>query len=224
MNSKTYRNSISSRLFNKGWRITKRCFDLFISLTCLLLFSPLILLMAILIRIDSPGNPFFIQKRVGRDGSYFHIFKMRTLYLEHFGIFPGEEEPDEFRITPIGKHLRLSKLDELPQLLNVLLGDMSIVGPRPDIPMQADNYSFSQYQRLCIKPGITGIAQISGNTLLTWNDRIILDNWYIENWSLLLDFRIIALTVLSIIKRKKYNTDPFLLHGLLPDKNSALVS
>src|SRR4051812_26161440 len=110
----TYKSSMSSSLFNKNWLVAKRCLDIFISLTCLLLFSPVILLIALTVILDSPGNPFFVQKRVGRNGGLFNIFKIRTLYLKHFGILPGEE-PEDYRITRIGKYLRRSKLDELPQ-------------------------------------------------------------------------------------------------------------
>lgn len=217
-------DTIKSTLFQAGWRITKRSMDLLIGLPGLLMMSPLILLMALLVRLDSPGNPFFTQVRVGRNGRHFTIFKMRTLYLQHFGIFPLEEEPKAYCITRLGKYLRWSKLDELPQLLNVVLGHMSIVGPRPDIPEQVAHYTLSQRRRLLVKPGLTGITQISGNTLLSWPDRILLDTWYIQNWSWRLDLRISMLTLAAIVQGESLQADPFHLHAQLPDKNKALSS
>jgi len=183
-----------------------------IAIPCLLLFTPLILLIAFLVRLDSPGNPFFMQTRTGRNRKPFSIFKIRTLYIQHFGIFPGEDEPDNYRITKIGKFLRRSKLDELPQLLNVVLGSMSLVGPRPDIPEQVAMYTPQQSERLLVKPGLTGVTQISGNIFLSWPDRIRLDVWYIRNRSLLLDIKIIALTLVAVFKGETIDSDPFNLH------------
>ncbi len=205
-------NTIRRPVFIAGCLITKRITDLLIGLPCLLLFVPVILFIAILVRLESPGNPFFIQIRIGRDGKPFSIFKIRTLYIEHFGIFPGEDEPDDYRITKIGKLLRRSKLDELPQLLNVVLGHMAIVGPRPDIPSQVEIYTKQQHERLMVKPGLTGVTQISGNTVLTWPDRIRLDVWYIRNWSFMLDLKIISLTLIAIFEGETIHSDPFNLH------------
>lgn len=211
-----------STLFLRGSLTLKRSIDLFSGLLGLLICSPFILLMALLVRLDSPGNPFFTQVRVGKNGKHFIIFKIRTLYREHFGIVPDEEGPCDYRITRLGKYLRVSKLDELPQLLNVIFGHMSLVGPRPDIPEQACSYTPFQRQRLLIKPGLTGVAQISGNTLLSWSDRIALDIWYIKNWSCLLDFKIILFTLLAIIQGESLNADPFGLHSQLADKNKTV--
>lgn len=157
--------------------------------------------------------------RAGRNGKQFTIFKFRTLYLEHFGIVPGEEEPEAYRITRLGKYLRRSKLDEIPQLFNVVLGQMSVVGPRPDILEQAANYSTFQRQRLSVKPGLTGITQVSGNTMLSWPDRIRLDLFYIENWSWLLDIRIISYTLFAIVVGSTLKFDPFNLHSQLSGKS-----
>ncbi len=201
-------NSVS----NKTGLTTKRLIDLLIAIPCLLLFTPLILLIAFLVRLDSPGNLFFMQTRTGRNRKPFSIFKIRTLYIQHFGIFPGEDEPDNYRITKIGKFLRRSKLDELPQLLNVVLGSMSLVGPRPDIPEQVAMYTPQQSERLLVKPGLTGVTQISGNIFLSWPDRIRLDVWYIRNRSLLLDIKIIALTLVAVFKGETIDSDPFNLH------------
>lgn len=212
---------MKSLLFKRRWITSKRALDLAISLPCLVIFGPLVLLIAFLIRIESQGNPFFRQLRVGKNGNYFTLIKIRTLYVEQFGIFLNEEiGPKDYRVTRLGRYLRRSKLDELPQLLNVVLGHMSIVGPRPDIPVQVSAYTTAQRQRLLVKPGLTGIAQISGNTLLSWPDRILLDRWYIENWSFWLDIKIIALTFLVITKEESLDADPFGLHQQLLDKNT----
>jgi undecaprenyl phosphate N,N'-diacetylbacillosamine 1-phosphate transferase len=190
----------------------KRLIDLSLAIPALIFFSPIIVLMAILVRIDSPGNPFFVQIRVGEKGKHFKIYKIRSLYTEHFGIVPDQEEPDGYRITRVGKYLRRSKLDELPQLFNVILGQMSLVGPRPDIPEQVCNYTPFQKQRLSVKPGLTGISQISGNTLLPWSERIMLDIWYINNQSLLLDFKIMRHTPAVLLNSPTLRLDPFGLH------------
>jgi len=194
---------------NSKGLIFKRFSDILLGLVCLFLCAPVILLIAIIVMLNSPGNPFFTQVRVGRNGKRFIIFKMRTLFIHHFGIVPNQEAPDAHRITWIGKYLRRSKLDELPQLVNIVMGQMSFVGPRPDIPEQANRYTRFQQQRLCVKPGLTGISQVSGNTLLSWPDRIVLDIWYIKNRSLLLDLKIIMFTITAIVKGEKQHADPF---------------
>ena len=198
------------------YRIIKRCFDMLIAVPSLVVLSPLIILTTLLVRLDSPGNPFFSQVRIGRNGKYFTMFKLRTLYLEHFGIFTDEEQPHAYRITRIGKYLRRSKIDEIPQLINVVLGHMSIVGPRPDVPVQLINYTTDQLDRFLVKPGLTGLSQVSGNTVLSWPNRIWLDIWYIKNWTLLMDIQIILFTVVAIIKGENLNADPFNLHRQLP--------
>ena len=196
---------------NKKWLVIKRLMDLAIGLPSLLVLGPVILTIAILIRLDSKGNPFFLQEREGRNRQKFKIFKFRTLFLEHFGVLPDEEVPHPRRITRIGKYLRRSKLDELPQLINVILGDMSIVGPRPCVPFYIpfqNYYTSEQIRRLAVKPGLTGIPQISGNVLLQWDERIWLDVWYIENWSWQLDVKIITLTFTAIYRGEELNSDP----------------
>jgi undecaprenyl phosphate N,N'-diacetylbacillosamine 1-phosphate transferase len=217
-----FTNIFNNVIFFVSSRIYKRLMDLIFGFILLPFFCPLILIIAVLVVLESPGNPFFTQIRIGKNGKSFVIFKIRTLYREHFGIVVNEEQPSPYRITGIGKYLRITKLDELPQIINVLLGDMSLVGPRPDIPQQTCYYTPFQKQRLLVKPGLTGIAQISGNTLLTWPERIILDIWYIENWSFLLDLKIIFLSLISISKFEKMLLDPFDLHKHLPDKSKAI--
>ena len=128
-----------------------------------------------------------------------------------------ENEISQHRITRIGRlFLRRSKLDELPQLLNIIFGEMSFVGPRPDILEQVNNYTDFQYRRLSVKPGLTGASQISGNNLLSWPHRIWLDIWYIENQNLLLDVQIIALTIITVFRGEIINDDPLDLHRLVP--------
>ena len=206
-------DSFRSSIFITRWLIAKRITDLLIGIPCFLISIPVILFIAFLVRLESRGNPFFTQIRTGRKGKQFVIFKIRTLYIKYFGIFPLEDEPEDFRITKVGKYLRRSKSDELPQLLNVILGHMSLVGPRPDIPVQAALYTPEQAERLLVKPGLSGITQISGNTFLSWSDRIKLDIWYIKNWSFLLDIKILCLTLFAVFKGETGNSDPFNLHA-----------
>lgn len=207
---------VNPRLANPYWLLAKRCLDLLLCLPCLVLVAPLLIVLAVLVWLDSPGNPFFVQQRVGLHGKYFPIFKFRTLYLEQFGVYlDGEIEPTDFRVTRLGRYLRRSKIDELPQLLNVVLGHMSVVGPRPDIPESVATYTPVQHQRFLVKPGLTGVAQISGNIHLTWADRIALDRWYISNWSWGLDLRIILLTPYAICRGESVDFDPLQLHPRL---------
>lgn len=212
-------NSIETLYFNPDTISPKRIFDLLMGLICLVVFSPVIIIIAILIMLDSPGNPFFKQVRAGRNGKYFNILKFRTLFIHHFGIFLEEEHVNPNRITRVGKFLRRSKLDELPQLVNIIFGDMSFVGPRPDIIEQVNNYTSLQRKRLLVKPGLTGISQISGNTMLSWPHRIWLDNWYIQNKTWLLDTQIIFLTIVSIFRGETPTSDPFNLHAKVPPES-----
>jgi len=178
----------------------KRTLDLAIGIVLLPIASPVILLMALAIRIESKGNPFFVQQRVGLSGKSFSMLKMRTLYSDKFGLRERGNELtlNDARITKVGRFLRRTKLDELPQFLHVLSGKMSLVGPRPDIPEQVVLYSQQQRERLNAKPGLTGIAQVSGNTFLSWPIRIELDRWYIKNASVSLDLKIVFQTLVAI--------------------------
>lgn len=167
--------------------------------------------------MESPGNPIFTQKRVGRGGKLFTIYKIRTLYTHHFGLFPDKDYVDAHRITTVGRYLRRSKLDELPQLLNILLGDMSFIGPRPYTDLDFD--TTVRIERMQMRPGLTGLAQISGNITLGKTNIAWMDTWYIENFSLPVDIRILIFTIPSIIKGEKKDVDPFKLHPQLPVKN-----
>jgi lipopolysaccharide/colanic/teichoic acid biosynthesis glycosyltransferase len=174
----------------------RRAFDLGISLIATLLTAPVVALLALAIRLESTGQPLYTQTRVGKDGREFAIYKLRTMVhgAEFIGAGLAIQEGDE-RITALGRFLRRYSLDELPNLWNVLRGDMSIVGPRPTLSAQVQQYTPRQRGRLAVKPGITGWAQVNGRASLPWSERIELDLWYVEHRSLALDARILARTV-----------------------------
>jgi lipopolysaccharide/colanic/teichoic acid biosynthesis glycosyltransferase len=174
---------------------TKRALDVALASAGLMAGGPLVLAAMAAIRLESPGHPLYRQRRVGRDGERFDLYKLRTMVhgAEHVGAGMAVNEGDP-RITRVGAFLRRTSLDELPNLLNVLRGEMSIVGPRPTVPVQVDQYTERQRGRLAVKPGITGWAQVHGRASLPWSERIELDLWYVEHWSLALDLRILART------------------------------
>ncbi len=161
-----------------------------------LLTAPIIAVLALAIRLETPGHPIYSQTRTGAGGEPFSIFKLRTMVrgAEFTGAGLAIQEGDD-RITRVGAALRRFSLDELPNLWNVVRGEMSIVGPRPTVPVQVAQYTERQRRRLAVKPGITGWAQINGRASLPWSERIELDIWYVENRSLSLDLRIIARSV-----------------------------
>lgn len=162
----------------------------------LVLSAPVQLAAMIAIRIESPGSPIYRQRRVGKDGVQFDMYKLRTMVADaEFtgdGLAVNRGDP---RITRVGAFLRRFSVDELPNLVNVLRGEMAIVGPRPTIQAQVDQYTERQLRRLEVKPGLTGWAQIKGRASLPWDERIELDVWYVENKSLKLDAKIVARTV-----------------------------
>jgi lipopolysaccharide/colanic/teichoic acid biosynthesis glycosyltransferase len=172
-----------------------RVLDVVLAGLLLLVTAPLLALAALAIRAESRGPVFYRQLRVGRDGESFELWKLRTMVpgAESMGagIYVLDGDP---RITRVGRMLRRFSLDELPNLVNVLRGDMAIVGPRPTVQEQVDRYTDRQRRRLEVKPGITGWAQINGRTSLPWPDRIELDVWYVEHRSMRLDLRILART------------------------------
>jgi lipopolysaccharide/colanic/teichoic acid biosynthesis glycosyltransferase len=174
----------------------KRALDLAIALPLTLVTSPLVALLAVAVRLESPGASIYRQTRVGRDGRPFEIYKLRTMVsgAEFVGAGLAIAEGDA-RITRLGALLRRYSLDELPNLWNVLRGEMSIVGPRPTLKGQVDVYTPRQRGRLAVKPGITGWAQINGRASLPWPERIELDLWYVEHRSLALDLRILGRTL-----------------------------
>jgi lipopolysaccharide/colanic/teichoic acid biosynthesis glycosyltransferase len=173
----------------------KRGFDVALAAAALLVAAPLLLVACAAIRLESPGSPVYRQRRVGRGGREFDLLKLRTMVsgAEHIGAGLAVDEDDP-RITRTGALLRRLSLDELPNLVNVLAGDMSLVGPRPTVQVQVAQYTERQRGRLAVEPGITGWAQVCGRAALPWHERIELDLWYIEHWSLRLDARILLRT------------------------------
>lgn len=174
-------------------KLIKWVADRLISAIALLFFSPLLLIIAIALYIRMGSPILFTQSRSGKDGSIFTLYKFRT--MTDARNFEGNLLPDEQRLTVLGKFLRRTKLDELPQLWNVLKSDMSIVGPRPTLPQQVQDYDHFQRRRLLVPPGLSGWAQVNGNIQLSWPERICLDVWYIDHWSLWLDLVILSKTV-----------------------------
>ena len=181
-------------------RPSKRFLDVVLAGAGSALSAPLVALAAVAIRIESAGNPIYRQTRVGKDGVPFEIYKLRTMM--HGAEFIGAGlaiQRGDVRITRVGQILRRLSLDELPNLWNVLSGEMSIVGPRPTIAVQVAQYTERQRGRLAVKPGITGWAQVNGRTSLPWSERIELDLWYVEHESLALDLRILAMTARAVL-------------------------
>ncbi len=177
-----------------------RVFDLLVASVALVLTSPLVVVAMIAIRIESSGSPIYRQRRVGKDGEPFEMLKLRTMVsgAEHHGAGLAVNFGDP-RITRVGHILRRFSIDELPNLVNVLRGEMSIGGPRPTIQVQVDQYTERQRRRLEVKPGLTGWAQVNGRASLPWHERIELDLWYVEHRSFLLDLRIIFRTVEMLV-------------------------
>ena len=173
----------------------KRALDVGVAGTALLLSAPVLALAALLIRLESPGHPIYRQRRVGRDGRPFEVYKLRTMVAGAEGMGAGlAVDEGDARITRIGAVLRRTSIDELPNLVNVLRGEMSLVGPRPTVQVQVDQYTERQRGRLAVPPGITGWAQVHGRATLPWVERIELDLWYAEHASLRLDLRVLVLT------------------------------
>jgi lipopolysaccharide/colanic/teichoic acid biosynthesis glycosyltransferase len=179
----------------------KRALDLLIAVPAALVTAPLVALLALAIRLESRGAAIYRQVRIGRDGAPFQIFKLRTMVsgAEFKGAGLAIDAGDA-RITRIGAWLRRYSLDELPNLWNVVRGEMSIVGPRPTVGVQVEKYTERQRGRLAVKPGITGWAQINGRASLPWPERIELDLWYVEHWSLRLDVAIILRTGAVLVR------------------------
>jgi lipopolysaccharide/colanic/teichoic acid biosynthesis glycosyltransferase len=178
----------------------QRALDVAIAGPLSVLSAPVVAALALAVRLESPGHPLYTQTRVGKDGELFQIYKLRTMVrgAEFTGAGLAIQEGDD-RITRIGTFLRRYSLDELPNLWNVLRGEMSIVGPRPTLPVQVEQYTERQRGRLTVKPGISGWAQVNGRASLPWPERIELDLWYVEHRSLWLDLRILARTVRMVV-------------------------
>lgn len=200
--------------------ILKRCLDLLMSIVALVVLSIPLAIIGLLVWIDSGWPVIFVQERVGLRGRTFKIYKFRTMAKDAVNVGMGlRTSKDDPRITRVGRFLREYHLDELPQIINVLIGDMSIVGPRPTIPSQVRTYTPFEMRRLEVRPGITGLAQVSGNNELPWEERIKLDVYYVDHASLLLDLNIIVKTIFTVLKRRGvYGTD-----GIVHDKEEPLA-
>ncbi|GKQ43364.1 UDP-galactose phosphate transferase [Companilactobacillus sp. RD055328] len=196
----------------------KRFLDLILSFLLLIVLSPVILIEAIVIAFKFKENPIFISTRSGKDGKPFKIIKfksMRTLYDNN-----GELLSDEERITSFGILLRSSSLDELPQLVNVFLGEMSLVGPRPLNASYLDRYTDEQRRRLEVRPGITGWAQVNGRNTISWERKFELDCYYVDHQSFILDSKILLLTILKVITREGISQNGFINATSFKGKNS----
>lgn len=172
--------------------------DLFCAVIALLLSVPLLVIISIVLFITNNGKTFFLQKRVGKNGKIFKVIKFKTMN-DNKDVF-GELLPDEDRLTGFGKFIRKTSLDELPQLLNVIKGDMSLVGPRPLLVEYLPLYNNKQQKRHLVKPGITGWAQVNGRNAISWHQKFEYDVWYVENTTFLLDVKIIGLTIIKALK------------------------
>jgi sugar transferase EpsL len=181
----------------------KRLFDFIVATLALFTLSPLLLLLAFLVGLNSGFPILFHQRRPGLHGKPFTLYKFRTMTDERDA--QGNLFPDAERLTPFGRFLRSTSLDELPELFNVLKGEMSLVGPRPLLMRYLDRYTPEQMRRHEVKPGITGWAQVNGRNAITWEQKFTLDVWYVDNQSLWLDLKIIALTAWKILKREGIN-------------------
>jgi lipopolysaccharide/colanic/teichoic acid biosynthesis glycosyltransferase len=201
----------------KGRRLQlglKRLFDLVVAATGLMIIAPLLLVLAIAVRLSSPGPIFFTQERLGKFGQPFTIYKFRTMVdgAIHMGagIYTFEGDP---RITAVGKILRDYHLDELPQLLNVLRGEMSLVGPRPLLVSALETYSTRQKRRLLMPPGITAWVAVKGGLDNTLEERLEFDVWYVDHWSFLLDLWILLLTIPVVLRKEGvYESPPPEIH------------
>jgi lipopolysaccharide/colanic/teichoic acid biosynthesis glycosyltransferase len=182
---------------------TKRFFDILISVLVLLLLFPVLVLLALLVRFKLGTPILFRQQRPGLNGRQFTLIKFRTMTDRRDAA--GNLLPDADRLTPFGKFLRASSLDELPELLNVLKGEMSLVGPRPLLMQYLPLYTPEQMRRHEVRPGITGWAQVNGRNALTWEEKFALDVWYVDNHTFWLDLKIIFLTLWKIIGREAIN-------------------
>lgn len=205
-----------------GFRKMKRLVDIIISLIALLILCPIFLLVAFKV-LKNLGSPiFFLQERPGKDGKLFKMIKFRS--MKDAVDKEGNPLPDELRITPFGQKLRSTSLDEMPQLINVLKGDMSVVGPRPMLKDFVELYSPEQARRLNVRPGMTGLAQVSGRNELDYKERFKCDVWYVDNHNTWVDFKIMFKTVKVMFKREGINAPghvgPSLFTGNQPENQA----
>lgn len=209
------------RLINRPFRLFKRLIDIILCLIVMPLLLPLLLIVAVLIKLDSPGPVLFKQKRIGKGGRPFDIYKLRTMrhnsdisglkeFMKQYiqgqvpddgnKDYPVYKPPIQNQITRIGKFLRKTSIDELPQLWNVLAGEMSLVGPRPNVPWEVEAYDSWHNERLEVKPGITGLAQVKGRSGIKFSELVAYDVEYVKNQSVFFDMKIIWWTVIAVLK------------------------
>ena len=200
----------------------KRLFDLFVTFAGLILLLPLLLVLALLVRLKHGAPVFFRQTRPGLHGRPFKMVKFRTMTDERGA--DGNLLPDEQRLTGFGKFMRSTSLDELPELWNVLKGEMSLVGPRPLLMEYLPLYSQEQARRHKVRPGITGWAQVNGRNAISWDDKFKLDVWYVDNWSLWLDMKILWLTAGKVLKRDGISQEGSVTMEKFRGSNSEAVS
>lgn len=187
-------------------KYSKPVIDFCVSFILVICLSPVLVTMIILLHFSNQGEGvFFTQTRTGKNAKLFKIKKFRTMTNKRD--FQGRLLPDDARVTPVGKFVRNSSLDEIPQLFNVLNGDMSLIGPRPLLEKYIPLYSKTQFRRHEIKPGITGWAQVNGRNNISWKKKFELDVWYVDNQSFLLDLKILGMTVIKVLKRKDITTE-----------------
>ena len=196
----------------KHGQSAKRFFDFGMAVVAFSFLFPLLCLLMVCVRIKLGSPIFFFQWRIGRHGRTFRIFKFRTMSDEHDA--DGNLLPDEQRLTSFGKFLRMNSLDELPELFNVVTGHMSLVGPRP-LPIEyRERFSSIQWRRHEVKPGITGLVQISGRNALTWEQKFKIDVWYVDHWSFWLDIKILIGTISHLLRREGISHEG---HATMPE-------
>lgn len=184
-------------------KFLKRIIDVLISLIVIIFLSPIFIILIVLLSISNHGKPFFLQSRPGLNCKLFKLVKFKT--MNDYCDANGKLLPDRYRLTKVGRFMRSTSLDELPQMLNVLKGDMSLIGPRPLLVKYLPLYNDFQKRRHILKPGITGWAQVNGRNALSWEEKFKLDIWYVDNCSFLFDCKILWLTVIKVFKREGIN-------------------
>ena len=186
---------------------TKYVADRLIALISLVVLSPVLILIAIAVKLDDGGPILFSQKRAGLKEKPFDIWKFRTMIIDADKYLDASGMPTKDRVTRVGKFLRRTSMDELPQLFNILIADMSLVGPRPVLPEHIQRYSKEQRGRFIMRPGLTGLAQVSGRNMLKWSNRLEFDVQYVDQFSLFLDMKIIFKTFIMLFTRVDYSLD-----------------
>jgi sugar transferase EpsL len=203
--------------------MVRRFIDVAAAVVGLVLLSPILLAVALVVRFTLGSPVLFRQVRAGRDGRPFTIYKFRSMRNPDGPVEAGVD--DELRLTTVGRFLRMTSLDELPELINVFKGDMALVGPRPLLPEYVGRYSPEQARRLAVRPGVTGYAQVKGRNALSWEDKFALDVYYVDHQSLWFDLRILALTVVQVLRRDGISAEghvsaPVFLGTSVPEPSS----